>query len=123
MNQEIGNLIDECKKLEPEIHRLLLIQLSFYPPWMIRKVKRISKEKLTDLRREGGNLGGLHETERKCDDALDQYNKILSQLAAFLEETGFEIKQFRNQLSGPQFRWLSSKRIEIKQHLKGIDII
>jgi len=123
MNQEIGKLIDECKRLEPEIYRLLLTQLSFYPLWMIRKVIRISEKRVAELIEEGKKLGGSAEVEKKCNEALEEYNTILSELAGLLEEKEFKIGEFKGELREAQFRWLKLKRIEIKKHLKGIEII
>jgi hypothetical protein len=72
---------------------------------------------------EGKRLGGPREVQKKCNQAEEEYNKILSELAELLEEKGFVIEQFKNQLSKGQFNWLNSKRTKIKEHLKGIEII
>jgi len=124
MDQGIGRLIDECKDLEPEMYRLLLLQLSFYPISMIQKVtKKISRKRLAELKKEAIQLGGWDEVINKYNVRKKNQDNKLSELAEYLEEKEFKIEKFKPQLSEAQFRWLKLNKKIIIEHLKGIELI
>ena len=124
-NQEIGELIDNCIKSANEIALLLAIGLASLAPSKIREIigVEISLEKRAVLREECNKLGGLDEVLKKNKQTIEENSKYLSELAEFLEERGFIIKNFKDQLSEDQFSWLTSHIGEIKKYLKGIEII
>lgn len=124
MGQPIGEFIDDCIRLESERNRLLLIQLAFDPPSTIKKDfgVEIPKELRTVLIKEARNLGGLNEVRKKYNSTMANYDNRLSETAEILEEEGFVVEKFQEQLNNEQFVWVISHVEVLKNHLKGIEI-
>lgn len=124
MGQAIEALINDCIRLEYERNRLLLIQLAFDPPSTIKKDfgMEIPKELRTDLIKDARNLGGIHEVREKYNLTMANYDNRLSETAEILEQEGFVVEKFQEQLNNEQFAWLISHVEVLKNHLKGIEI-
>jgi hypothetical protein len=124
MSQEISELVDKCIKSRNEWYFLAAIQLAFLTPSEYIKIfgNKIPKERRAELKEECTKLGGLDEVGKKFRQLDEEYNKNLSELAEFLEEEGFEIKKLEEQLNEDQFSWVMTYIVEIKRHLKGIEV-
>lgn len=132
---EIERLVDECIILEREKNRLLwaIIALSDQTAWIILSNPllskalgkefglEISKEKIAELR--GEYKGGIDEASQRFQSVRENYDQKLSELAEIMEEEEFELNTFESELSQDQFLWLSSRVRELKEHLKGIEIL
>jgi hypothetical protein len=126
MDQNMGKLIDECKRLRIEQSGLLAMEVALFSPSVIRelvkgKIAKIILENQVDLRKECHELG-LEEVGKKRELAKKELDRNYSELAEYLEPEDFEVEKFKGHLSKDQFSWLISHNKDIKQHLKGIAI-
>jgi len=112
MGPEIGELVNECMRLELEIAQLLRIETL---------ALSMGKKKLpSGLIEEAKDLGESSQAEKRRKEAEERYEKALSEVAEMLEEEG--IDQAETQLTKTQFHWLKSNRRKIEDRLKMIVI-
>ncbi len=124
MERGIKELISNCVRLESERNRLFLIQLAFVSPKIVKKYfdTEIPVELRSDLKEEGKKIGGADEVEKKYDLISKSYEAKLSETAELLEEESFVVENFQDKLDTDQFKWLSSRVVLLKDHLKGMEI-
>ncbi len=121
----IAELINECIQLGTEVASYLAMALSTLPPSSLRKVMDIAipEERRSELRQACHKSGGVAEVMKKYEERNKDYVRKLSQLADYLEEEGFDLEKFKEQLTDEQFTWLQSHRKNIKRTLQGIEIL
>jgi hypothetical protein len=113
MGQEVSKLIDECRRLEREIIKLLRIES--LPLSM--EIKKFPKEKLIEEAKELSKSSGVENKRRQAEN---RYEEALSNIAEILEEEG--IDQIETQLTKTQFDWLKINKRKIEDRLKMIRI-
>ena len=122
MDQRIGQIIDECVRLENELR--LLTPLLFYmnPSWNIRKLNapEISDEGWQRVKTTMKKLGNADKVENHYVLQERELRERLSALADLMDDDDFDINLWKPQLTRDQFAWLASQKSQIKQHLQGI---
>jgi predicted transcriptional regulator len=124
MNQNLGELINECVQLQHEIGLFTPIILSLSPSLSMGKkvAKEISKASREKFNEKFERLLGIEKVKAEYTRQIRELSLKLSDLAERLEEEGFEIERFRSQLSEDQYTWLLSHKRDLKKHLKGIEL-
>ena len=127
MNGQLSDLIYECMKMKDQLNEVLSILIAMMPPWFIKQHFKaespIPEEEQKELKEKGRNLGGWGEVSKKYDSMKKYFDEKVSILAEILEEEDFVIERFQTDLNEEQLSWLNSHIREIKQRLKGIEVI
>ncbi len=124
MERSLGDLVDECIKLQEEIGLLTPILLSLSSSLNFESVsgKEISKAGRERFRDRFERLLGLEKIRAEYARQIREFSSRLLILAERLEEEEFRIENLKPQLSAEQYAWLVSHQKDLKKHLKGIPI-
>ena len=122
MNQHIGQIIDECVRLENELSFLTPLLFYMNPSWHTKKLNtpEISEEGWERLKSTMQKLGNADNVKTHFVLQERKLKTRLSVLANLLDDDGFDISRWKPQLTNDQFAWLASQKGQIKQHLQGI---
>jgi hypothetical protein len=124
MDQNIGELINECVQLQDEIALLTPVILSLSRSLSFEKMqgKELFKGSSEKFGEKLARLLGPEKVKAEYARSIKELNLRLSDLAERLEKEEFKIEKLRSQLSEDQFSWLSIHEKDLKKHLKEIEV-
>jgi hypothetical protein len=107
MGRTIGELINECIRLQDEISLSTPILFALSPSLNMEKMlsQGISKTSGNKMKEKVERSLGLEKVKAEYARRLRDINLTLLELAERLEEVGFEIEKLRPQLSEGQHVW------------------
>jgi len=123
MGRTIGELINECIRLQDEISLSTPILFALSPSLNMEKMlsQGISKTSGNKMKEKVERSLGLEKVKAEYARRLRDINLTLLELAERLEEVGFEIEKLRPQLSEGQHVWLLTHKKDLMSHLKGFE--
>jgi hypothetical protein len=123
-DQKVEGLISDCIRLQHEIGLLTPIILFLSPSFNVENMMKpkISKAGRLKIRDKLEQFSSPAKIKFEYILIIKELENKLANLAELLEEEEFELNKFRFRLSEDQFNWLVSNKMEVKKHLRGIEI-
>jgi hypothetical protein len=123
MNHKVGELIDECIRLQNEIGLLSPIMLSHFS---LKAFKDMANRehfavKKSRYRARWEQISGLDKMRNLYSLQLRELHETFADLTKQIETSRLGIEEFKSLLSEHQFSWLISHQGEIRNYLHKIE--